>query len=283
MIKLCAFADEYGSTLEEQIEGLKINNIEYLEIRSVNGKNVADLSDAEAKDIYEKLEKEGRKVWSIGSPIGKVDINCDFEEYKKKVDRVCKIAKILKADKIRMFSFFNAYDQEEKVYNYLQEIVSIGNDNGIKMYHENEKEVFGDTVDRILKLQKNVKGLNYIYDPANFVQCDQEASYAIEKLFDSIGYFHIKDVVHSTGDLVPAGYGDGHIEDFIKKIEKDAVLTMEPHLVEFDAYKSIDNTKMTHKFHFDNSRDAFCFAVKSLKDILLKLGYKEIGTRFIKE
>lgn len=283
MIKLCAFADEYGSTLEEQIEGLKINNIEYLEIRSVNGKNVADLSDAEAKDIYEKLEKEGKKVWSIGSPIGKVDINCDFEEYKKKVDRVCKIAKILKADKIRMFSFFNAYDQEEKVYNYLQEIVSIGNDNGIKMYHENEKEVFGDTVDRILKLQKNVKGLNYIYDPANFVQCDQEASYAIEKLFDSIGYFHIKDVVHSTGDLVPAGYGDGHIEDFIKKIEKDAVLTMEPHLVEFDAYKSIDNTKMTHKFHFDNSRDAFCFAVKSLKDILLKLGYKEIGTSFIKE
>lgn len=283
MIKLCAFADEYGSTLEEQIEGLKINNIEYLEIRSVNGKNVADLSDAEAKDIYEKLEKEGRKVWSIGSPIGKVDINCDFEEYKKKVDRVCKIAKILKADKIRMFSFFNAYDQEEKVYDYLQEIVNIGNDNGIKMYHENEKEVFGDTVDRILKLQKNVKGLNYIYDPANFVQCDQEASYAIEKLFDSIGYFHIKDVVHSTGDLVPAGYGDGHIEDFIKKIEKDAVLTMEPHLVEFDAYKSIDNTKMTHKFHFDNSRDAFCFAVKSLKDILLKLGYKEIGTSFIKE
>ena len=282
MIKLSAFADEYGSTLEDQIEGLNKNGIEYIEIRSVNGKNIADVSDEEAKNIYDQLSLHGIKVWSIGSPIGKVDINCDFVKYKQKVERVCDIAKILKADKIRMFSFFNAYNSPELVFDYLQQIVDIGNNKGIKMFHENEKEVFGDTVDRILQIQENVKGLNYIYDPANFVQCDQDADYAMEKLFDSIGYFHIKDVIHKTGQLVPAGYGDGKIEKLLNKMDFDAVLTMEPHLVEFDGYKGIDNTQMLHKFHFDNGKDAFCFAVKSLKEILFKLGYKENNNCFEK-
>ena len=42
MIKLCAFADEAESSLAGQIAALKRNNIPYLELRSIAGKNVRD-------------------------------------------------------------------------------------------------------------------------------------------------------------------------------------------------------------------------------------------------
>ena len=282
MIKLCAFADEYNSDIDKQIEGLKLNGIDYIELRGVNDKNIANLTDEEAIDTYNKLKANNISVWSIGSPIGKVDIDTDFEEYKKKVERVCQIANIMHCDKIRMFSFFNAYDKKEKVYEYLREIVKIGNRYNVSMCHENEKEVYGDTVDRVLDIQNNVEGLKYIYDPANFVQCAQDADYAIEKLFDSITYFHIKDVIKETEQLVPAGYGDGKIEKFVSMISKDTVLTLEPHLVEFTAYKDIDPTLLKHKFKFNSGEEGFNFAVKSLKEILFKLGYKEENNNFIK-
>ena len=282
MIKLCAFADEYNNSLDEQIKGLKLNGIDYIEIRTVDGKNVADLTDNEVEIARDKLNKGGIKVWSIGSPLGKVDINCDFEEYKKKVERVCVIANMFNCKNIRMFSFFNSYDKKELVFKYLKEMVDIANKYGVNMCHENEKEIYGDTVDRVLEIKENVDGLKYIYDPANFVQCKHDADYAIEKLFDSILYFHIKDVISETDQLVPAGYGDGKIEKFISMINKDVTLTLEPHLAVFDAFAKIDNTQMKHKFNFEKNEDAFNFAVKSLKEILIKLGYREENNAFVK-
>ena len=59
MIKLCAFSDEYSSNLDEQIKCLKLNNIKYMEIRGINGKNILDISIDEAININEKLKEIG--------------------------------------------------------------------------------------------------------------------------------------------------------------------------------------------------------------------------------
>lgn len=72
-VTLCAFADEAGSRLSEQIAALKRNGIGMVELRSVNGKNIADFSEDEARQISKELEREGIQVWALGSPIGKVN------------------------------------------------------------------------------------------------------------------------------------------------------------------------------------------------------------------
>ena len=41
-VKLCAFSDEADPSLEGQIAALKRNNIPYMEMRGVNGKNVTE-------------------------------------------------------------------------------------------------------------------------------------------------------------------------------------------------------------------------------------------------
>ncbi len=273
MIFLSAFADEAGSTLKEQIDALKRNNISYLELRSVDDVNVADLTVEQAIDIKSQLDDNGIKVWAIGSPLGKVDIDCDFTEYLKRIEHVCKLANIFGATKIRAFSFFNAYEKYEKVKEYLSKMVEVANSYGVKICHENEKEVYGDTKERVLELMNDVTGLEFVYDPANYLQVGESAQDTLDLFFDKTSYFHIKDVIKETGELVPAGHGDGNIGGIIDRIEKDTVLTLEPHLKVFGAYANIDNTEMKLKFNFSSNTESFDFAVSELEKILKNKGY----------
>jgi sugar phosphate isomerase/epimerase len=209
-----------------------------------------------------------------------VNIDVDFDEYLKKVEHVCQLANIFKTDKIRMFSFFHAYEKCELVYNYLQEMCEIAKIYNVKLHHENEKDVFGDTIDRVLQIMENVDGLDYIFDPANYIQCGQDCALGLEKLFKTTGYFHIKDVISETGQLVPAGYGDGKIREMLKMVDRDITLTIEPHLAVFEGYANIDNTEMNHKFVFTSNKEAFNFAVKAIKELLVEAGYFEENNAF---
>ena len=282
MIKLCAFSDEAGSSLDEQIGALKRNNISLMELRSIDKKNVSDFTIEEARNYQNILESNDISVWSIGSPLGKVSIDVDFEEYSKKITHVCELANIFKTDKIRMFSFFNAYENPQKVFEYLRKMVEIARKYGVSLYHENEKDIYGDTAKRVEEIYQNVNGLKYIYDPANYIQCDQKAEITLPKFHKKTDYFHIKDVIYETGELVPAGYGDGDILKLIELIDEDKTLTLEPHLAVFDSFKSIDNTEMKHKFVYKNSNEAFDAAVIALKNLLKKAGYKEENGGFVK-
>ena len=282
MIKLCAFADEAESSLVGQIAALKRNNIPYLELRSIAGKNVKDFSLEEAKEYAKILTENGIAVWSIGSPIGKVGIDVNMDAYMKDVRHVCELAKIFSTSRIRMFSFFHAYEKREIVMAYLQNMVDVAKEYGVELYHENEKDIYGDTLERVQDIMSSVDGLKYIYDPANYLQCDVPAEKTIAALVDKTDYFHIKDVIVATGELVPAGYGDGRIDELVGKIVGDKVLTLEPHLAVFDAYASIDNSEMKHKFHFTSNNEAFDCAVKAIKEILVKAGYKEVTGGFEK-
>lgn len=283
MIRLCGFSDEAADDLQGQVDALKRNGIYLTELRSVDKKNVADFSVQEADNYKKILDDNGISVWSVGSPLGKVDIGVDFNEYLNKVKHVCELACTLGTDKIRMFSFYNAYNQSTKVFDYLSQMVEVGKTFGVSMCHENEKEIFGDTFAHVQEIQRNVNGLKYVYDPANYLQVGDDVNQTVDAMHKSACYFHIKDVVQATGELVPAGYGDGQIQRIVDQITDDKVLTLEPHLALFSAYGLIDNTEMKHKFRFDTNAQAFDFAVKSLKDILAKAGYHDDGNgKFVK-
>jgi sugar phosphate isomerase/epimerase len=282
MIILSAFSDEAGNSLEQQIAALQRNNIPYMEIRNIDGKNIKDLTLKEAQAIKDRLDEEGLKVWSVGSPLGKVDITVDMDEYMETVCHIFELAKILGADKIRMFSFFNSYDQKDKVIHNLKLMVAKANEYGIKLCHENEKEIYGDTAARVKEILDNVPGLYCVYDPANFLQVGEKAATTLPLFADRTEYFHIKDVIMETEELVPAGEGDGHIPELIASIQDDKVLSLEPHLAVFEGYATIDNTQMKNKYHFASNSQAFDAAANALKQLLIKAGYKETKGGFVK-
>ena len=54
---LSAFADEAGSTLDEQISALKDNQIDYIEPRNIDKKGILTLTDEELYEIKRKLDE----------------------------------------------------------------------------------------------------------------------------------------------------------------------------------------------------------------------------------
>lgn len=185
------------------------------------------------------------------------------------------LCRIFSCTRVRMFSFFHAYDKEDEVVARLNVMVKEAEAAGVTLYHENEKEIFGDLSDRVEVLIRRVPGLRFIYDPANFIQCGQDMGRAMDRLLGRIGYFHIKDVIRETGELVPAGDGDGRLPELIARIPRDAVLTVEPHLAVFAGYGTIDKSEMKNKYVYENNNASFDAAVAGIKKVLAGAGYEE--------
>ena len=182
-----------------------------------------------------------------------------------------------------MFSFFHAYEKSEKVHKYLKEFTDIAKEENVTMYHENEKDIYGDVLKRVVEILDRNSELHSVYDPANYIQTGEYADDTLNALVDRTDYFHIKDVIRSTGELVPAGYGDGKIDKLIEMIGKrDVVLSVEPHLAIFKGFAQIDKTEMKNKFTFSSNEEAFDAAVNSLKKVLNEAGYKEENKVFVK-
>ncbi len=275
---LSAFADEAGTTLEEQIAALQRNNIKYMEIRSVNGVNISDTPLKTVAEYKQALDAAGIQVMTIGSPIGKVGLQDDLNAHIAKFLHTLAVARILGARRIRMFSLFTDTPEadEEAIFATLEEMLDIAEGTGITLYHENEKGIYGDTDERVLNLVDEFAGrMEFIFDPANFIQCGVAPADAFPKLREEIGYFHIKDALAESGEVVPAGAGNGSIgpilEDFAKDHES-VMLTVEPHLKSFAGLKDHTSMKEMPTNIYKDNNESFDVAVAALKSILEERG-----------
>ena len=174
MLKLCAFADEASPKFTEQIEALKKHSIPYIELRGLDGKSVSSLTLDEARVYAKQLSDAGIKVWSIGSPIGKIKMSDDFDMHMEKLRNTLEIAKIFGTHRIRMFSFYETDGRREDVFCRLRKMVKLADEYGVVLYHENEKDIYGDKADKVVDIRSNVAGLRYIFDPANYLEVGQD-------------------------------------------------------------------------------------------------------------
>ena len=276
-IRLSAFADEASADFGKQLAALNEERIPFIELRGLDGKNIADLTEEEAKSYKKMLDAHGVAVWSIGSPLGKIDVKDDFSEHEKKAEHLFRLAGIFGAGKVRVFSFYTKSPEtdEEEVFSRMRALVSLADKYGLTLYHENEKEIYGDTPQRVKRLLGHVNGLKCVFDPANFVQCGEDVSKAIDLLREDADYYHIKDALSSGGEVVPAGEGDGQIDKIVSGIKKDTVLTLEPHLAAFKGYSEIDHTQLKGIKVYRSSEEAFSAAADALRKILRKNNFKE--------
>ena len=174
--KLCAFADEADSSLAGQIRAMLENDIEYLEMRGVNGTNVAKLTTAEAKSAAAELKAAGIKVWALGSPAGKTPITDPFDFEAEQFKRLLEIAEITNAHAIRLFSFYKTDGKPEyrdEVMLRLSRFIEMAKGSDVVLCHENEKGIYGDTAARCLEIHQALPELKGVFDPANFLQCEQ--------------------------------------------------------------------------------------------------------------
>ena len=76
--KLSAFADEASDSLDGQIQALQEAGLDLIDLRNVDGVNIAALPLDHARRSQDKLQAAAIGVGMYGSPIGKLDIAEDF-------------------------------------------------------------------------------------------------------------------------------------------------------------------------------------------------------------
>ncbi|MBQ1860030.1 MAG: sugar phosphate isomerase/epimerase [Clostridia bacterium] len=280
-LHIYAFADEASPRIDEQIKAMVRNGLQGLEIRNVDGENVSAISLDKAREVRKKLDDAGLITWSIGSPLGKIDIEKgSFEEHLDSLRHTLEVASVLGAKNIRMFSFFIPAGKDPAIFrnqvmDRLHRMVEVSAGSGIALCHENEKGIYGDVATRCLDVLTEVPELHGVFDPANFVQCGQDTLEAWEMLKDRINYMHIKDALFSDSSVVPAGKGDGHVGEvlhaFLAKGGCD--MTVEPHLAVFDGLKGLERKGDRSivgggNYVFSSNDEAFDAACSALKALL---------------
>ena len=273
-IKLCAFADEADANRLGQIQALTENAIPYLEIRGVDGVNIADLAPEKALQFKSELDAAGIQVWSIGSPAGKTNIHDDFDKALEQFRRLLDMAEIFEAKRIRLFSFYGTDGSDEyfgEVCRRLNVFCDLCEEKGIIPCHENEKGIYGDIAPRCLAIHKAVPRLKAVFDPANFIQCGQDVMEAWNMLAPYVEYSHIKDAA-TDGHIVPPGDGIGCLAEYLPLFAAQGceVVTLEPHLAQFVGLKALEGVERSEvgAHNFENNRAAFDHATNKLKEIL---------------
>ncbi len=277
-IGLYAFADESSPFIDEQITALLKNGYNGVEMRTVDEISISDITVEKAKEVKKKFDDAGLKIWSLGSPLGKIEMDKDeFAPHLEKVKHTLELANILGAENIRMFSFYIPKDKAPEPYrneiiDRLGQMVEAAKGTGVTLCHENEKGIYGDIPERCLDILESVSGLGAIYDPANFIQCGVDTKKAWEILGSRIKYMHIKDAGEDF-KVVPPGEGIGNIPYIVGEFIKGGgnAFTVEPHLSAFTALKSLEREgeeSNVGDFRFKSKPEAFDYACQTFKGIV---------------
>jgi sugar phosphate isomerase/epimerase len=267
MIRLSAFADEISADLNVQIDVLRSEQIHFIDLRGVWNTNVLDLTDQQVTEIKHRLDAHGIGVSAIASPIGKIPIDAPFEEHLQRFQRAIALAQFFHTPFIRIFSFYPPVADSEanggkrivdptmwrnEVLRRLRELTMLARHANLILLHENEKDIYGDSIARCIDLLQNINNPHFqaIFDPANFIQCEQTPyPDAYQALRPWLRYIHVKDAL-TDGTVVAAGEGVARWLETLQQLHAefyDGFFSLEPHLALAGQFQGFSGPELFHK------------------------------------
>ncbi len=242
-LRLSAFADEISPDLAEQAAVCRAVGVTHLELRSVGGVNVCDLTAAMRDDIRRTLAEAGLGVVCIGSPIGKVRVDEPWEPHFDRFKVAVDAARFFGAPLVRLFSYYapaggngggwRAAHRDEVLRRFAAKVEYVQGA-GVVLVHENERDIYGERADACVDLLRTVNSplLRAAFDFANFVQAGDDPMGAWLKLAAYTVHIHVKDAT-ADGAVVVPGRGVGQLPGILGMAYADGYrgfLSLEPHL-----------------------------------------------------
>jgi sugar phosphate isomerase/epimerase len=246
MFILSAFADEISPDPQEQIDVLSRCGVRHIELRSIHKTNVLALSDLQVREFKSLLDRHGFALSAIGSPIGKIKIDEPFAPHLQRFERAIELCKVFGTPNIRIFSYYppgDAHDWnglsgdwEREMFSRMEQKVRLAERAGVRLLHENEHRIFGDSPDSVARLFSTISSSAFraVYDAANYVFCGYDPREGWRKTKAATAHFHIKD--WKAGEQHGCLAGEGHggwpavIADAVAA-NYDGFATLEPHLL----------------------------------------------------
>lgn len=230
-MKLAVVGDEIGTSIEEQIESLKKVNISNIELRKVSDKYLWEFSKEELKEFKRILDKEKIKVITLDSPVGKKPI--PYERKMELFDIYLDICEIFESEYIRIFSNLGRNIVEKEIKENLKKSCEKAKERNIKLLMENERKTYAESPVDCLRLIKEEKNIDIIFDLSNAFLEGYDVFDAYEKSKERINYIHLRDFDTKTNKYAHLGQGDIEIEKFMEVLKKDdfdGIISIETHL-----------------------------------------------------
>ncbi|MDR6867108.1 sugar phosphate isomerase/epimerase [Microbacterium resistens] len=243
---LSGFGDEIDADPVVQTAVLQALGARHIEVRSAWGVNVVDLDDGQLDRLAGVLREREMAVSAIASPVGKVDVSLPVEHEVARLRLAIRAARALGSGYIRLFSFYRAEGVpaeavRDDVLVRMAALARVAEEEEITLVHENEKDIYGDTPERVLDVIESVgsERLRVAWDNANFVQVGvRPYSDGYAMLRPHLEYLQLKDAIAATGAVVPVGEGDGELRETLRALHDDGYAgfaSLEPHLTDFTA------------------------------------------------
>lgn len=238
---LSGFADEISDDPAIQLAVLAALGARHIEVRGAWGTNIADFEDEQTEALTRAIAQAGFGVSAVASPIGKVDVSLPVEHEVARLRRVIVAAHRLGARYVRIFSFYRGPDLRpedirDEVLTRMRALAGVAEAEDVVLLHENEKHIYGDVPARVLDVVESIGSdhLRLAWDNANFVQVGvQPYTDGWKMLAPYVDYLQVKDAVAATGQVVPAGEGDGELLETLTALRDGGYTgfaSLEPHL-----------------------------------------------------
>ena len=259
-MKLGIFSDEISQDLGYSLKIIKELGAGYVELRSMWGKNLMDLSSGELSKAKELIEKSGLKVCAIASPI----LKCHLREKEAKrapgnthlareqnysrhleiLEHSFDLARMFDTNIVRAFGFWRTGDLTDEVLDEILQRFEIpvkrAEEENIILALENEHQCFirngkesRQFLDRI-----SSKNVRLIWDPGNAFfsgEIPYPDGYGLIK--DPIVHVHVKDAgKDEKGRPIWLPVGKGEIDfrgqfQALREGSFSGVLSLETHYV----------------------------------------------------
>ena len=250
--------DEVGKNIPETAPFLKKNDIKYLELRTIDEKNIANFQASELQLIKQQIAKYGFHICALASPLFKwyvqqpdtiqaydsFNFPCILSNSEKveAINRVINNAQVLDSPRVRVFTGLSngnpCIEQilEDDTFEYC---LSQGKQRGVSVLVENEPVCNVCTLNDVYTLLSKFQCLDLWLDVANFYQIGEKLNLCdLKVLLPRVQHVHLKDLLFRDGQIqyVPLGDGDIPWEEFLyylfEKSDHKISFSIETHVAE---------------------------------------------------
>lgn len=246
--------DEVSSSLEEAMQFARENHISTIEMRTVNGVNLMNLSLDEVQRIASSIYSNGLEVTCFASPLLKwlpkhkqgISSEVNWHGYTPQSANLAEvftkafaIADLLQAKYIRIFSYLKYQEfRDSDLDEDLKELLKLAEQHNKVLLLENEPVCNIITLSSQFDLLSRWEHprLRALIDIGNLYQANQAVIGSdIAKLAPYIEYAHIKDFSNANSEYVILGNGSiayqNHIRDLIDALQnRNISFSLETHV-----------------------------------------------------
>jgi len=220
--QLGIITDEVSQRIEDAIALAKEFGLTALELRSVDGVQLHQLTQQRLEELHSIIRAAGLHVCALSTPVFKCDLDNpeEISQSREILVRDLEIAQLFGARKLRGFSFWakEPFDTAfPAIVRELGSIVPLLEQAGVTFMLEFDPAVYASNGAKVARLVEAV-GSPYIkalYDPGNDLwDPDGEIPYpdGYHLLKGHLGHIHLKDAVRNGDKIEGIAIGTGQVD-----------------------------------------------------------------------